>query len=202
MKKSVKLYSIIIMCSLCLLLFSCGKSEGEKPTVKAGDMQEDITANSIIDVNKLKEQTSDIYKPERQTANLDDLLRTDLNTSPQINDLNNNIQTNNNTEPQQKPFSFADRLMMPTEPIIIDDEDTEETPTALNNVPAVETLTTTNDSISYENKSTNIRNTKEAIDTIKIAAANIEKNGFSVKIDEMDFENTYQVIIKIDKKQE
>ena len=162
----------------------------------------DITANSIIDVNKLKEQTSDIYKPERQTANLDDLLRTDLNTSPQINDLNNNIQTNNNTEPQQKPFSFADRLMMPTEPIIIDDEDTEETPTALNNVPAVETLTTTNDSISYENKSTNIRNTKEAIDTIKIAAANIEKNGFSVKIDEMDFENTYQVIIKIDKKQE
>ena len=92
--------------------------------------------------------------------------------------------------------------MMPTEPIIIDDEDTEETPTALNNVPAVETLTTTNDSISYENKSTNIRNTKEAIDTIKIAAANIEKNGFSVKIDEMDFENTYQVIIKIDKKQE
>lgn len=159
----------------------------------------DITANSIIDVNKLKEQTSDIYKPERQTANLDDLLRTDLNQSNTTNYQNNNIQQNSNQEIPEKPFSFADRLMMPTEPIIIDEEvpdKSEDTQAALNNIPALEILTQTNDS------SKNIKNIKEAIDTIKLAISNIEKSGFSVNLEEMDFENTYQVIIKIDKKHE
>ena len=68
MKKSVKLYSIIIMCSLCLLLSSCGKSEGEKPTVKAGDMQEDITANSKIVEGKTEDGI--IYQYNTQTATL------------------------------------------------------------------------------------------------------------------------------------
>lgn len=67
MKKSVKLFSII-MCILCLLMSSCGKSESEKPTAKAGDKQEDITANTKIVEGKTEDGI--IYQYNTQTATL------------------------------------------------------------------------------------------------------------------------------------
>ncbi|MDD6223661.1 MAG: ParB/RepB/Spo0J family partition protein [bacterium] len=40
---------------------------------------------------------------------------------------------------------------------------------------------------------------KEAINDVKNSASLVEKRGFLVKVEEMDFESTYQIIIKIDK---
>lgn len=40
---------------------------------------------------------------------------------------------------------------------------------------------------------------KDAVNEIKKSIKNIEQKGFLVKLEEMDFESTYQVIIKIDK---
>ncbi len=157
----------------------------------------DITANSIIDVNQLKEQANDLYKPERQTANLDDLLRTDLNNLQPISNQEISVSQTDN-QPKEKPFSFADRLMMPTEPIIIN-EDIETTSQNINNSSDnMQTLKPLNDKILEENQKA-ISNIKEAVELIKNEVSIIEKNGFAIKYDEMEFEKTYQIIIKIDK---
>ena len=40
---------------------------------------------------------------------------------------------------------------------------------------------------------------KDALDDIKNTAARLRTKGFEIKLEEMDFENTYQVVIKIEK---
>ena len=157
----------------------------------------DITANSIIDVNQLKEQANDLYKPERQTANLDDLLRTDLNNLQPISNQEISISQTDN-QSNEKPFSFADRLMMPTEPIVIDEDLETSTQNVNNLLDNMQTLKPFNEKTLEENKKV-INDTKEAIELIKNEVSIIEKNGFVIKYDEMEFEKTYQIIIKIDK---
>ncbi len=48
-------------------------------------------------------------------------------------------------------------------------------------------------------KSTKNYTLKDAIDNIKNTVDKLKNKGFDIRIDEMDFENTYQVIIKIEK---
>ena len=40
---------------------------------------------------------------------------------------------------------------------------------------------------------------RDAIDEVKSAASRLKHKGFEIKIDEMDFESNYQIVIKIDK---
>ena len=40
---------------------------------------------------------------------------------------------------------------------------------------------------------------RDAIDEVKNVASRLKHKGFEIKVDEMDFENTYQIVIKIDK---
>ena len=40
---------------------------------------------------------------------------------------------------------------------------------------------------------------RDAIDEVKSVASRLKRKGFEIKVDEMDFENTYQIVIKIDK---
>jgi len=40
---------------------------------------------------------------------------------------------------------------------------------------------------------------RDAIDEVKSIASRLKHKGFEIKVDEMDFENTYQIVIKIDK---
>ena len=48
-------------------------------------------------------------------------------------------------------------------------------------------------------KQTNIFTLKDAINEIKTVTAKLQNKGFDIRVEEMDFENTYQVIIKIEK---
>lgn len=48
-------------------------------------------------------------------------------------------------------------------------------------------------------KQTNIFTLKDAINEIKAVTSKLQNKGFDIRVEEMDFENTYQVIIKIEK---
>ena len=48
-------------------------------------------------------------------------------------------------------------------------------------------------------KQTNIFTLKDAINEIKTVTAKLQNKGFDIRVEEMDFENTYQVVIKIEK---
>ena len=48
-------------------------------------------------------------------------------------------------------------------------------------------------------KQTKIFTLKDAINEIKTVTAKIQNKGFDIRVEEMDFENTYQVVIKIEK---
>ena len=39
----------------------------------------------------------------------------------------------------------------------------------------------------------------DAVDEIKNVATKLQNKGFDIKLEELDFENTYQVVIKIEK---
>lgn len=155
----------------------------------------DITANTIIDVDKLKEQANDIFKPEKETANLDDLLRTDLNELSPASNQDLSIAQEDKSLGIDKPFSFADRLMMPTEPIVIEDEG------AIKNTTIEPMATSSDTKRTMEISKNNVNSLKDAVNEIRTTVSSLEKHGFVIKIEEMDFENTYQVIIKIDKNQ-
>lgn len=155
----------------------------------------DITANTIIDVDKLKEQANDIFKPEKETANLDDLLRTDLNELSPASNQDLSIAQEDKSLGIDKPFSFADRLMMPTEPIVIEDEG------AIKNTTIEPMAISSDTKRTMEISKNNVNSLKDAVNEIRTTVSSLEKHGFVIKIEEMDFENTYQVIIKIDKNQ-
>ena len=48
-------------------------------------------------------------------------------------------------------------------------------------------------------KDTKIYTLKDAVDEIKNVATKLQNKGFDIKLEELDFENTYQVVIKIEK---
>lgn len=48
-------------------------------------------------------------------------------------------------------------------------------------------------------KDTKIYTLKDAVDEIKNVTTKLQNKGFDIKLDELDFENTYQVVIKIEK---
>ena len=56
------------------------------------------------------------------------------------------------------------------------------------------------DFLLKETKTPKVYNFRDAVDEVKSISSRLKHKGFELKMDEMDFENTYQIIIKIDKK--
>ena len=76
----------------------------------------------------------------------------------------------------------------------LDYEDDEESDTSTSTSPAEELK-----SIDELLKRTKAYTLKDAVTEIKNTVNKLENKGFDIRLEEMDFENTYQVIIRIEK---
>ena len=147
------------------------------------------TENSVqnIDINELKSNTNDINNPieEKNQTSLDSLLNLP------------NINIEKNEEPEQKEFKF----ITPAEEIVKTDS---------KQIPNIEDYFKTPDIIPTNNFNNNIeqsfvdntvtiKDKQSAIEAIRKTVHNIENNNIKIEIDEMDFDKSYQIIIKIEK---
>jgi len=141
--------------------------------------QPTLTPISPIDINDIKSNTSPIEKNNSNNSSLDNL----LNISPSLS--NNPLNT--------------DSFITPAEKIVKTDTQVKEkvadyftTPdlTAVN-IPASSNLPAVDDNSEYT--------TEEAMNKIREVVSELEKHGIKIKTDEMNFDKSYQIIIKIDK---
>ncbi len=141
--------------------------------------QPTLTPISPIDINDIKSNTSSIEKNNSNNSSLDNL----LNISPSLS--NNPLNT--------------DSFITPAEKIVKTDTQVKEkvadyftTPdlTAVN-IPASDNLPAVDDNSEYT--------TEEAMNKIREVVSELEKHGIKIKTDEMNFDKSYQIIIKIDK---
>ena len=163
-----------------------------------------ISANNAIDLDDLKQNTKDINIKDENApgADLDSLLR--------IN--NNDLSINNSNTEENDSFKF----FSPAAEAIKESENNEkpknsedyfkapdlmgidlpgEVPTYnTNNVPLASNIDTK--SIETESKQNSLEN---AINIINNSIKEIEQSGIKVEKDEMNLNNSYQVIIKLEK---
>ena len=141
--------------------------------------QPTLTPISPIDINDIKSNTSSIEKNNSNNSSLDNR----LNISPSLS--NNPLNT--------------DSFITPAEKIVKTDTQVKEkvadyftTPdlTAVN-IPASDNLPAVDDNSEYT--------TEEAMNKIREVVSELEKHGIKIKTDEMNFDKSYQIIIKIDK---
>ena len=167
---------------------------------------------SFMDVDKIEENAQDINEPEKPLANIEDLLKADTNSVAQeepteepedeevlkpgrfFSLFKKDKKEEVKEEPQEENnFDFNsfyendesnnDTMLesMPSETPVIE---SFEIPTLQEEVTGLETKT---------------NDIQLAINTIRECASTLEKYGFKVNVEEIDLEDSYQAILKIDK---
>ncbi len=167
------------------------------------------TNDSSIDVHDLQDniQNFSLPKKEASSADLDSLLR--INTDPLPSNAPNSGENNN-----LKFFSPAQEALKESEKEEDSSGDYFKAPDLINvDIPGeVATTPTNNVSLSqatYDSKNENQsvpsinfnpnHSIQDSVEMIREVIKKIEANGLKVDSDEMNLENSYQVIIKIDK---
>ncbi len=167
------------------------------------------TNDSSIDVHDLQDniQNFSLPKKEASSADLDSLLR--INTDPLPSNAPNSEENNN-----LKFFSPAQEALKESEKEEDSSGDYFKAPDLINvDIPGeVATTPTNNVSLSqatYDSKNENQpvpsinfnpnHSIQDSVEMIREVIKKIEANGLKVDSDEMNLENSYQVIIKIDK---
>lgn len=165
--------------------------------------------DSSIDVHDLQDniQNFSLPKKEASSADLDSLLR--INTDPLPSNAPNSGENNN-----LKFFSPAQEALKESEKEEDPSGDYFKAPDLINvDIPGeVATTPTNNVSLSqatYDSKNENQsvpsinfnpnHSIQDSVEMIREVIKKIEANGLKVDSDEMNLENSYQVIIKIDK---
>ena len=154
------------------------------------------SANNInnIDVDKIKNKAIDINNniEQKSQSALDSL----LNISEPINDTISNVNTKSKQAPSQKEFKF----ITPAEEIVKKDEiykpDIEDYFTTPDIIP---TNTNTTTYQSHADNTTVIKDRQSAIESIRKTISNIKNSNIKIEMEEMDFDKSYQIIIKIEK---
>ena len=167
---------------------------------------------SFMDVDKIEENAQDINEPEKPLANMEDLLKSDTNSVVQEEPTDESedeevlkpgrffslFKKDKKEEVKEEPqeennFDFNsfyendesnnDTMLesMPSETPVIE---SFEIPTLQEEVTGLETKT---------------NDIQLAINTIRECASTLEKYGFKVNVEEIDLEDSYQAILKIDK---
>ena len=170
------------------------------------EIESQLNLNSIvpsIDINEIKENAIDINKPTSSspTADLDGLLNLQSNQQLFSNSGNN----------EERKFITPAEEIVKTDASKVDTEKTEDyfkKPdfVSLELPEEIQTTGTSNISLnslignSEEQVSAdNIYTIEEAIDKIRELVEDFKTHNIAVSTDEMDFEKSYQVIIKLDK---
>lgn len=154
------------------------------------------SANNInnIDVDKIKNQAIDINNniEQKSQSALDSL----LNISEPINDTISNVNTKSKQAPSQKEFKFitpAEEIVKKDEIYKPDIEDYFKTP------DIIPTNTNTTTYQSHADNTTVIKDRQSAIESIRKTISNIKNSNIKIEMEEMDFDKSYQIIIKIEK---
>ncbi len=180
---------------------------GEIKDDEEEDAENDVLSNTIepIDINKMKETATDINdkKPE-PVADLDSLLNLNL---PQ-------------EKAQEVPNENGFKFITPAEEIIkSDEEESKQEPTGdyfktpdlvpvelPSEIPTAKTENVSINSVLNETPTINApAENKEqisidtAVDKIRDLVKELKTNGIKVETNEMNFEKSYQIIIKLDK---
>lgn len=126
-----------------------------------------------------------------------------------VNETGPKVEVNNNESHEvptlNLPESPSNELDDDFSPLsFIPKDDTPEVLEALSDIEApepIEEKSTTDDFKAIDNllKSTKLYTMEDAVNEIKSVVAKIQSKGIKITTDDMDFENTYQIVIKIDK---
>ena len=179
------------------------ESEGEN-LISFGDNS--TSAASPIDLNELKENSKDIgslTNNDEGGADLDNLLK--IGSNPVSSTTSNEQNSLQFFSPAQEALQESEKSNLEKSddyfgaPDLLNINLPGETPTYnTNNVPLGDTfnvnLQNNDNSLKLENN-----NLQSAIDLIKETVGKIESSGIKVTKDEMNMENSYQIIIKLDK---
>ncbi len=160
----------------------------------------DSTAASPIDISALKENTRDINVEEKKIADLDSLLK--------INPVPTRLKEEVTETPDFKFFSSD--LTEKTEtrkehPVTSESPDissffgSSPTPNAGFSSSMSESKSLFGEPIAATAKESKNLSVKEAIETIRDTIKDLEKSGVNIDSDEINFENSYQIVIKINK---
>lgn len=152
------------------------------------------TAASPIDISALKENTRDINTEEKKIADLDSLLK--INPVPTM--------PTDEKEEKTPDFKFFSSQQEEKE----SKEERTETPKTpdissfFGNAPSTNAGFNTSlfkDSLAVSTPDNKKLSVKEAIDKIRENIKELEKAGVNIDSDEINFENSYQIVIKINK---
>ena len=153
--------------------------------------EENYQETSAKAIEEIKSNATDIITPVEKTANINDLLR----FNPPI--------VENPEQESINPFKFVDNNEIKEPPKVIERETSGYDANLINiekpifNNDSNNLLELEEETIAQSGQTSS--SLKEIINTFRDCSSRAKVNGFNITIDEMDLENKYQIVIKIDK---
>ena len=166
--------------------------------------QSNLINPTTVDINKIRENAMDINKQNTSPVNVKDLMRdTSSNSNFKFVPNENSNVNNNSFVPNNNQSSFLNNSSTQKEntngsgSIINLFKEVSKMPVnnlnTVNNTSSVPTF-----NLNAFNNS-NKKDVMPAINDIKSTVKNIENKGYKVLIEENDTDNSYQIVIKVDK---
>ena len=150
----------------------------------------------VTDIETIKQQATDIHVPEAD-ANIGDLLKPEAPTEVKLDPIMTSDIPTDTTNRFIPPLEEANRVEIPTF--------VPPTPEIINEIPNTQpvdipqTPTQPEQIHQFPTDTFVAGDLRTAINTIRQCISTIEKYGFKVDSEEVDFEKLYQVTIKIEK---
>ena len=177
-----------------------GKEDDEDDDNEGGNSIELPPAITPVDVNKVKEEATDIKPESSEEGDLDSLLNIGNPTSPKpsnqfITPAEKIVKTDSEIEEKEANSDYFKIPEFDSEPEPVSTIDSTDnnmflTPTSTPEVKKEEPIETTS---NYT--------IEQATDKIRELVTDLKEHGIIINTDEMNFEKSYQIIIKIDKKE-
>ena len=149
--------------------------------------------------------TPDIFSNTGISNNMDNSIQqtSNINESNNINLQNNQIENSDNEDPFQNklnPYTLNDDEQFTNPAEMQNQMQPEVTNQGIMQQPNVQPSLNQNQAINVPQEKFVTGNLRTAINTIRECADTIEKYGFNIETEELDFEDSYQVTFKIAKK--
>jgi len=169
-------------------------SDDEDESEKNNYFNKDVNSIKNIDINELKSSTNDINQKDisKPMSELDNLLN--------IPSIPNIKENNNSSSEQEKNNEF--KFITPAEEIVKTDEN--QANVSIEDYFKTPDIIPTNNIVEQQSSNISdsivtIKDRQSAIESIRNIVNNIKDNNIKIEIDEMDFDKSYQIIIKIEK---
>ena len=160
----------------------------EEQTEEKEPKQEEAKIDDLInnEVNNLFTEAS-TQQPNNTFVNPSDFVMPKEEQQAPVNNIFANLRINPSEEEQKQNDTFVSPTSEEKEP-----KQEETYPNILGSIPVQNTPT-------QEQLNTGIYDLRFAINNVRQAVQNTEKFGFKIETQEFDFDNVYQIVIKIDK---